>query len=283
MAKDIKQKRRFHTKSQLLCLYLSIGIIGIGMLAFSAWTPSSIHTGSAADSNQFLQSEHDPSDSQIGNNQNTPDTVSPAPGNTGDTATDSDITAAPPSATPVPATPTPTVPPATPTPTPNPLLTDAYAEINELVEAYYSAKLSGETADFEPLVSDISAIDIDYLHIQYGLITEFSNFSRYTKNGIGEIAYVVYVSYDSKIVTIDTPVPALDRLTLVYADDGSDRLLINTSPELSDEVTRYLDELSSHDDVQDMYRRETERFEAAIDSDPDLQQLYNRLDTEGAD
>lgn len=286
MAKDKKQNRRFHTKSQLLCLYLSIGIIGIGMLAFSAWTPTSIHTGSAAGSNQLIQSEHDPSNSQIENNaQNTPDQINPAPDNAGDINTNPNDGAptAQPTATPVPATPTPTIPPATPTPTPNPLLTDAYTEINELVEAYYSAKLSGEADDFTPLVSDLSAIDLDYLHIQYGLITEFSNFSCYTKNGIGEIAYVVYVGYDSKIVTIDTPVPALDRLTLVYADDDSGGLRINTSSELSEEATQYLDELSAHEDVQEMYRRETERFEAAINSDPDLQQLYNRLDAEGAD
>ena len=178
-------------------------------------------------------------------------------------------------------TPSPT-PSATPTPTPNPLLTNAYAEVNTLIEEYYQAKLSGDAAAFDNLVSDPSAIDIDYLHIQYSLVTDFSNFTCYTKNGINEIAYIVYVSYDSKIVTIDTPVPILDRLTLVYADDGSGRLLVNTASTLSDEVTAYCDEIFSHEDVRQMYSKETERFENAIASDPDLQQLYNRLDSEDA-
>ncbi len=288
MAKDTNQKRRFHSKIQSLSLYLSIGIIGIGMLAFSAWTPSSVNTGASADPNHFLHSEHDPDNSQpdssnIGTPDDKPSTSGDAEeGNSNSkNPSDSSIT---PSATPVPATPTPTdLPPATPTPTPNPLLTDAYAEVNELVKAYYDAKLSGEADDFAPLVSDTTTIDTDYLHIQYGLVTDFSNFTCYTKNGINEIAYVVYVGYDSKIVTIDTPVPTLDRLTLVYAADGSGKLLVNTAPELSAEATAYFDELSTHADVQEMYRRETERFEAAIDSDPELQQLYNRLDTEGAD
>lgn len=148
-----------------------------------------------------------------------------------------------------------------------------------MVESYYNAKLSGEPTDFEPLVSDISAIDTDYLHIQYELVTDFSNFTCYTKNGMGEIAYIVYVSYDSKIVTIDTPVPSLDRLTLVYAPDGSGTLLINTA-ELSDEISAYCDELFSHEDVRIMYQQESKRFEDAVASDPDLQQLQNRLDTE---
>lgn len=282
MAKSTDSTRRFHTKKQLLSLYLSIGIIGICMLAFSAWTPSSLRAGTAADNNHLLQSEHIPSNSLTdsspsGDNALTPD----ANDDDALTATPTPLSSPTPAA---PATPTPSpTPTCTPTPTPNPLLTNAYPEINSLVETYYDTKLSGEAEDFSSLVSDPSAIDVDYLHIQYGLVTEFSNFTCYTKNGIGEVAYVVYVSYDSKIVTIDTPVPSLDRLTLVYAEDGSGRLLINTAPTLSDEVTAYCDELFAQADVQDMYTRESQRFEAAIASDPELQQLYNRLDTKGAD
>ena len=284
MSQDANKKRRFPMKSRLLSLYLSIGIIGIGMLAFSAWTPSSVHTGAAANPDYLLNAEHTPSNSKtdgagsdIQNETASPDNTETQDPSSGDSVA-SVVT---PSVTPVPATPTPS-PSPTPVPNPNPLLTDAYAEVNNLVKSYYEAKLSDDAAVFDSLVSDPSAIDIDYLHIQYSLVTEFSNFTCYTKNGINEIAYVVYVGYDSKIVTIDTPVPALDRLTLVYADDGSGRLLINTASDLSAEATAYCDELSTHEDVQDMYLRETKRFEDAIASDPELQQLYNRLDTGGA-
>jgi len=278
MDHQTNNKRQIYSKTRLLTLYLSIGIIGVCLLAFSAWTPFSVHTGATAD-NQ-TQAEHQPANSL---------TDSPDDPHSDKPTTPEALTQAPP-ATPTPSptlTPTPTstptpTPTSTPTPTPNPLLTNAYSEVNKLVEAYYGAKLSGEADDFASLVSDTTTIDTDYLHIQYNLVKDFSNFTCYTKNGISEIAYVVYVSYDSKIVTIDTPVPTLDRITLVYADDGSGKLLINTAPELSAEANAYLDELSTHADVQEMYRRETERFEAAIDSDPELQQLYNRLDTGGA-
>ena len=282
MSPDANKKRRFPVKSRLLSLYLSIGIIGIGMLAFSAWTPSSVRTGAAANPDHLLNAEHTPSNSTTDGTVSDTQNVTASPGHTdpqtpgSDNITDAVVT---PSVTPVPATPTPS---PSPTPVPNPLLTDAYAEVNQLVKSYYDAKLSDDAAVFDSLVSDPSTIDIDYLHIQYSLVTEFSNFTCYTKRGINEVAYVVYVGYDSKIVTIDTPVPALDRLTLVYADDGSGKLLINTASDLSDEATAYCDELSSHEDVQEMYLRETKRFEDAIASDPELSQLYNRLDTEGA-
>ena len=283
MDSQARNQRKNHSKKTLLTLYLSVGIIGICMLAFSAWTPLTVHSNAAENSGSHNQSEHVPgnlpTDSSSDQNSNEADTI------TGEAILSPSPTTAPlnekPSPTPT-VTPTPT-PTSTPTPTPNPLRTDAYDEVNNLIESYYSAKLSGESADFEPIVSDVSAIDIDYLHIQYGLVTDFSNFTCYTKNGINEIAYVVYVAYDSKIVTINTPVPALDRLTLVYAADGSGKLLVNTASELSDEANAYLNELSTHDDVQKMYENETKRFEDAVNSDPDLRQLYNRLDTEGAD
>jgi len=274
------KKQRFHIKNHLLALYLSIGITGICMLAFSAWTPSYVRADNSSDTN-ILQSEHTPPNSANSGQDKTPSSNDSTPdgsgtSDTGITPSTEDSDATQPT---TPATPTPT---STPTPVPNPLQVNAYAEVNELVEAYYDAKLSGEAESFETLVSDASTIDIDYLQIQYGLITEFDNFTCYTKNGIDEIAYVVYVSYDSKIVTIDTPVPSLDRLTLVYAEDGTGKLLINTAATLSDEVTAYCDELFTHDDVKQMYSRETERFENAIASDPELSQLYNRLDSEGA-
>ena len=283
MEKKSTSKRQFHSKNRLLTLYLSIGIIGICMIVFSAWTPfsSAIKTSAAPD--KLLQSEHTPSDETKPSSGNqdaaTPEAEdSQSPTDANDTTSELSPTSVPVTDLP---TPSPT-PSATPTPTPNPLLTNAYAEVNTLIEEYYQAKLSGDAAAFDNLVSDPSAIDIDYLHIQYSLVTDFSNFTCYTKNGINEIAYIVYVSYDSKIVTIDTPVPILDRLTLVYADDGSGRLLVNTASTLSDEVTAYCDEIFSHEDVRQMYSKETERFENAIASDPDLQQLYNRLDSEDA-
>lgn len=284
MDHQANKKRQIYSKTRLLTLYLSIGIIGICLLAFSAWTPFSVHTGATAD--HHTQAEHQPANSQ----KDSPDETKPDISSKDDVEPDdpvANLSATPdvpltitPSVTPTPSpTPTPT---STPTPTPNPLLTDAYPEVNKLIEAYYDAKLSGEADDFVPLVSDTTTIDTDYLHIQYKYVKDFSNFTCYTKNGINEIAYVVYVGYDSKIATIDTPIPTLDRLTLVYADDGSGKLLVNTASESSAEATAYLDELSAHADVQELYRRETERFDAAIDSDPELQQLYNRLDTEGA-
>lgn len=275
MGKKANLKSRFRPKHRKLSLYLSIGVMGICMLAFSAWTPASLKTGAASDSEQHLNSEHIPG-SSADNTVNTSDSDSTAE-QTPENAPSSDTQNLPGPLTEAPtATPTPS---PSPTPVPNPLLTNAYSEINTLVESYYNAKLSGEPADFEPLVSDISAIDTDYLHIQYELVTDFSNFTCYTKNGIGEIAYIVYVSYDSKIVTIDTPVPSLDRLTLVYAPDGSKKLLINTA-KLSDEISAYCDELFSHEDVRIMYQQESKRFEDAVASDPGLQQLQNRLDTE---
>lgn len=282
MAKETKQKWRFNTKNHLLALFLSIGITGICMLVLSAWTPFYVRADIATGDNA-LQTGTSSSDVADKNSDNDNITDSGNISGTADSIGDDAGSEEPVQV----ATPTPTISPtptptSTPTPTPNLLQTNAYPEVNELIDAYFDAKLSPEDADFDSLVIDPSLIDMDYLQLQYGLVTDFSNITCYTKNGFAEIAYVVYVSYDSKIVTIDTPVPALDRLTLVYAEDGSNRLLVNNVKTLSDEVTAYCNELFTHDDVQQMYAQETARFEDAIASDPELSQLYNRLEPEGA-
>ena len=277
MEKKTNFNIRFRSKHRKLSLYLSIGVMGLCMLAFSAWTPASIKTGSASSSENHLNSEHIPGSSTDNTTDTSPSDSSAEQSPKNPPSSDAQNTQDSLNETQLPsATPTPS---PSPTPVPNPLLTNAYSEINNLVETYYNTKLTGEASDFEALVSDASTIDTDYLHIQYELVTEFSNFTCYTKNGMNDIAYIVYVSYDSKIVTIDTPVPSLDRLTLVYTPDGSGKLLINTS-ELSDEVSAYCDELFTHEDVQLMYQSESKRFEDAVASDPDLQQLQNRLETE---
>ena len=60
MEKKVNLKSRFRPQHRKLSLYLSIGVMGICMLAFSAWTPASVKTGAASDSEQHLNSEHIP-------------------------------------------------------------------------------------------------------------------------------------------------------------------------------------------------------------------------------
>ena len=179
MGHQTNNKQKINSKKYLLTLYLSIGIVGICLLAFSAWTPFSVHTETSA--KHHNQAEHQPENSQTDASDADESNPSDNEKNQPDTQTGSDSNSSTVPGTPLTQVPSPTVTPSltptptsTPTPTPNPLLTNAYPEINELVEAYYAAKLSGEADEFIPLVSDISTIDTDYLHIQYGLVKDFS-------------------------------------------------------------------------------------------------------------
>lgn len=239
-------------KYKQIILYISIGIMGIGLTVFSMQKPSTSDDGSII--------------SLTGGSNNESGSDAPKA---------SDSTTPTQSATPtITATPSPTL---SPTPTPNPLEKDAYPEVNTLVEAYYTAKLECNIDDFADLVTDVSLIDIEYMQKQYELVKSFQNFSCYTKNGIGDIAYVVYVSYDSEIATITTLVPSLDRISLAYNKDGELRVYME---EPSAEIEAYYEELLEDKEVKALSAKVQEQFDAALASDEDLQALYDRLSPE---
>ena len=146
------------------------------------------------------------------------------------------------------ATATPTPSPS-PTPSPNPLEKDAYQDVNDLISSYYQAKLDCNIDDFTELVTDTTQVDIEYLQKQYEFVNSFQNITCYTKKGIGNIAYVVFVSYDSEIATITTLVPSLDRLCLTYTDDGKLRVMMEDPTE---EESAYIETLMDAEDVKDL-------------------------------
>ncbi len=167
-------------------------------------------------------------------------------------------------------------PSPSPTPTPNPLEKDAYQEVNDLISSYYQAKLDCNLDDFTSLVTDTTQVDIEYLQKQYEFVNSFQNITCYTKKGIGDIAYVVFIGYDSEIATITTLVPSLDRLCLTYAADGTLRVMME---EPTEEENAYIDTLMHEDDVVALYNEILEKFNAALDSDEALKALYDQLNT----
>ncbi len=259
----MNNKKRLHkgfsTRTSMLVLYLFLGITGVGMLVFSAWTPDFSVFSSEQTANPAV--EHIPPERSADD-----ETVTPA-------ATLTPTLTPSPTVTPT-STPSPT---PSPSPTPaNPLVKNGYTEVNELIEDYYQANLGDDVEALTPLVSDISMIDMEIVQKKYSFIVSLKNFNCYTKKGIGKIVYIVYASFDSEIITINTPAPTLDFLTLVYAEDGSGTLRINMDA-LTDEENAYINELREQDDVCELYKSEEQRFFDALASDEALAGLYNNL------
>lgn len=172
-------------------------------------------------------------------------------------------------------TPEPTAPVTlTPTPVPkNDLELNKYPEINEVVEAFYNARLTCAAEDFEPILLNADQLDMDRLQRKIEYVEDYANINCYTKKGINEIDYIVYVCYDLKLTTIDTYAPSIDELRITYVD-GKPYIFLG---EISEETSAYLEELRTNEDVQLLVSDVVTRLDEACESDESLNEFYQNL------
>ena len=185
-------------KYRKLILYSAIGIMGLGMATFTLSSLSSDSEPKTVESANFKDEtliKDDPSPSIVVT-EKTPTINSLSP--------------------------TPTSIP-TPTTIENKLEYDAYPEINELLTSFLNAKLDS-TNTFEDLVLNATLIDIESYQKKTEYIKAYHNIHCYTKKGINEIDFVVYLVYEAELPTIQTYAPSIEELYITK--DQSERLWI---------------------------------------------------------
>ena len=160
-------------------------------------------------------------------------------------------------------------PTATPEPK-NELELNKYADINKVVTEFYEAKLTCLEEDFIPIVTNANQIDMERLQRKIEYVNSYQNINCYTKKGINEIDYVVYVSYDLELATIDTYAPSIDELRITYVD-GSPKIYLGT---ISEETSEYLKKLRTSEDVEILVSDVVTRLDEACASDENLNEFY---------
>lgn len=239
-------KIKLSAKQKLRLTFLFAGIMCAGLFVFSIITPKA--------------NTKDPGNSKKATHTPTPTaTITP-------TAT---------------CTPTPT-PTNTPTPTPViPLLENEDEEIDTLVKAYFDAKLSGNKEDFRNIVSNYDIIDYDLMQTEYQYIVKFDNFHIYSKKGEtgSELEYILFVSYDLTILTIDVPVPELTRLVVLRTepDENDETHLVIDTDSLNDTQQAYVTDAMTHADVIKLLSDEQVRMQNALDANEALKSIWDKL------
>ena len=150
---------------------------------------------------------------------------------------------------------------------------DAHPEINNLIERYYAANLTCNEADFEGLIKDISQLDMERMQRKVQYIKSYQNISCYTVRAINEIDYVVYVTYDLELPVIETYAPSIGELYIQY-EDGIPYIYLGS---LSNQTSDYLDDLRNSPEVLALIDQVTVNLEAAIESDENLKDFYEKL------
>lgn len=154
---------------------------------------------------------------------------------------------------------------------------NAYPEVNDLINRYYSAYAEGDIATIETLSSGLS--DTAKLRMEEVAkhIESFPTLDVYTKPGPVENSYVAYVSEEMKFNDYEQPVPGMETLYLCTNEEGN--LYVNAGEE-NESINDYIKQISLEPDVIDLNNKIATEYNNMIEGDKALSDLVTSFTTE---
>lgn len=155
---------------------------------------------------------------------------------------------------------------------------DAIPALNDLIATYFTAM---ENCDVEQYTNVVTGDDMtaEKLEKKGEYIESYQNITCYTKPGMTDGTYIVYVYYEVKFYNIDTLAPALSQLYVCSNEDGTMYIYAGS---LDGELSAYINTMNSAEDVLTLNGETEEKLQAALDSNEKLLLLVQKL-REGAD
>ena len=154
---------------------------------------------------------------------------------------------------------------------------DANPQVNELISTYFQAKVD---QDAQALYKVFGKGEDDRLEERKQqlkdeavYIEDYQDITCYTKAGMTDDSYVVYVTYDVKFRRVDTLAPGLMWCYVVKNDNGDYIIRENVVGDEAD----YVAEQNRTEDVRLLSTQVNERLKQAIESDSLLAGIYKDL------
>ncbi len=154
-----------------------------------------------------------------------------------------------------------------------PLEANAYPEINALMDRFYTALAEGDMDTITAIRDETS--DTEYLTLKKRseFIEHYDNLICYTKEGLADNSYFVYVTYYVKFNDIETKSPGL---TAFYVYPGSDGNYVIDGV-MDKDVLAAFDLVTVQQDVVDLYNRIDVEFADARSADGELDKFMDNL------
>ena len=156
---------------------------------------------------------------------------------------------------------------------------DAYPEVNSLVDSYFAALASGDKEAYQETVDVYSEEELEALEASAEPIEEYQDISCYTKPGLSEGAYFVFVSYQLKFLEAEMPAPGLTTL-YVYPDTEGNLKVFNGTADVA--LLEAADAASSDPEIAALTEQVNAAYEKALEADEDLADLiggYEKTDS----
>lgn len=148
-------------------------------------------------------------------------------------------------------------------------------EITSLIESYYKALGEKDIATLKTLVDNLPPSDESRITNAKDYIEGYEVSDVYTKKGMDEESYVVYVSFYYICEGIETKVPALTQFYVSKDSEGNWK--INGAAYDDAEITAYTEELESDDDVKELTAEIKKQYDDAQEQDADLAAFLDGL------
>lgn len=155
-----------------------------------------------------------------------------------------------------------------------PLEENAVAAVNILMEKYYAALAEGDIDTLSGLTNHISDLDRIRIEKRSNYIERYDNIVCYTKVGLVEDSYLVYVYNEAKIKDIETPAPSLNTYA-VYKNESGEYYIYEG--DLDDNEENYFQELSGQDDVMNLCNIVQAKYNEAIEEDEQLKEFMGKF------
>jgi len=150
---------------------------------------------------------------------------------------------------------------------------DSVSTINTLISDYYKALADADISTLNSFrnveLNDAEKIKIEK-EAEY--IESFDNIEVYSKPGMTEDTYVVFVYSEAKLKDFDTLVPEL-KTYIIYSDANGGYYIYEG--ELSDSEEEYLVGLSAQDDVENLCNTVQAKYNEAVESDSELAEFLS--------
>ena len=154
--------------------------------------------------------------------------------------------------------------------------------IPTLIKRYHNACLTVNESVLNGCVTNTDYLNYDYLASRYSVTEAFSDYEFYVYPGINEFDYVVFATYNEKIVFSDTPAPCFDSYCIDINDyTGFPSIFYG---EISDETEAYLTSLVNLDAICELKDATDKKMQEAALADDDLYdflKLINASDSQG--
>ena len=154
---------------------------------------------------------------------------------------------------------------------------NAYPQVNELISTYFQAKVD---QDVQLLYKVFGKEEDDRLEERKQqlkdeavYIEDYQDITCYTKAGMTDDSYVVYVTYDVKFRRVDTLAPGLMWCYVVKNDNGDYIIRENVVGDEAD----YVANQNQTEDVRLLSTQVNERLKQAVESDSLLAGIYKDL------